>query len=67
MTFDAILKSTFSNAIPQTPNFEWHGTVFILYLYYKIRGMGKKKKNKTKENLLINWSMIRRITIKTYK
>ena len=48
MTFDAILKSTFSNAISQTPNFEWHDTVFILYLYYKIRGMGKKKKKQNK-------------------
>ena len=48
MTFDEILKSTFSNSIPQTPNFEWHDTVFILYLYDKIRGMGKKKKKQNK-------------------
>ena len=51
MTFDAILKSTFSNAISQTPNFEWHDTVFILYLYYKIRGMGKKKKQNKRESV----------------
>ena len=47
MTFDAILYSTFRNAISQTPNFKWHDTVFTLYLYCEIRGMGKKK---TKQN-----------------